>query len=57
LIKLIKTARFVRGGCICNGCDVAVEPIHFNSDITTAAFTATTDKSSRFHLIVTFSFF
>ena len=23
LIKLIKTARVVRGGCICNGCDVA----------------------------------
>ena len=23
LLKLIKTARFVGGGCICNGCDVA----------------------------------
>ena len=27
MIKLIKTARVVRGGCMCNGCDVAAAAI------------------------------
>ena len=27
LIKLIKTARVVRGGCMCNGCDVVAAAI------------------------------
>ena len=30
LVKLIKTARVVRGGCICNGCDVAAVLQHHN---------------------------
>jgi hypothetical protein len=40
----------VRGGCICNGCGVAVEPVQF------VAYTATKDNPPVFYLAVLIRF-